>query len=131
MTRLPLYFNCHFIKSLDAAVIYKYKIDASDVHAHPYQLFKRQIDGWQNLSIYASISDAVITLLKELFSVELADEVNHGQASINPGEILDKINQGERIISISGEDNRMFKMEFDVKFEDLVERTDSNKLPHD
>ena len=124
MTKLPLYFNCHFIKSLDTAVMYKYKIDSSDVHAHPYQLFRRQIDGWQNLSVYASVSDAVMTLLKELFSVELADEVSHGQASINPGEILEKIMQGERIISIAGGSNKKFKMEFDIEFEDLVERTD-------
>ncbi|HEX6225928.1 MAG TPA: hypothetical protein VFZ52_16030 [Chryseolinea sp.] len=122
MTKLPLYFNCHFFKSLGGESIYRYKIDASNIQAHPYQLFKRNINDWQNLSVYASVSDAVMILLKELFSSELADEINHGQATINPGEILEKINQGERMVSISGPQNEMFRIDFDVNFQDLVER---------
>ena len=131
MTRLPLYFNCHFFKSLGVETIYKYKIDASSVHAHPYQLFRREIDAWQNLSVYASINDAVMILLKELFSSELADKVYHGQAIVNPAEILDKIKHGERLISISGSDNEVFKMEFEVNFDDLIERTGSHKIVYD
>ena len=122
MTKLPLYFNCHFFKSLGAESIYRYKIDASNIQAHPYQLFKHNTNEWQNLSVYASVSDAVMILLKELFSSELADEVNHGQATINPGEILEKINRGERMVSIGGPQNEMFRIEFDVNFQDLVER---------
>ena len=108
---------------MGAKAIYRYKIDASNIEAHPYQLFRRETNGWQNLSVYASISDAVMILLKELFSSELADEINHGQATINPGEILEKINRGERTVSISGLQNERFRIEFDVDFQDLVERT--------
>lgn len=122
MTRLPLYFNCHFFKSMGAQAIYRYKIDVSNTHAHPYQLFRRNVNGWENLSVYASISDAVRILLKELFSRELADEIDHGQATVNPGEILEKINRGDRTVSIGGPESEMFRMEFDVNFEDMVER---------
>ena len=77
------------------------------------------------------MNDAVMILLKKLFCSELADKVNHGQATVNPGEILDKINRGDRIISISGSDNEMFKMEFDINFDDLVRKTDSHKIADD
>lgn len=122
MTRFPLYFNCHFFRSQGPPETFIYKIDSSDVQAHPFQLFRRNNQVWENLSVYASIADAVRTLLKELFSSELADEINHGQAIINPAEILEKIEQGDRTVSIGGPQNERFRMEFDVDFEDLVER---------
>ena len=90
MTKLPLYFNCSFFRSLGLKAVYSYKIDSSNIVAHPYQLFRRRNELWENLSVYASVKDAVMILLKELFSGELADEVNHGQAIINPDEVMEK-----------------------------------------
>lgn len=123
MTRLPLYFSCRFFRSLGAEAMYSYKIDNSDLPAHPYQLFRREADEWKNLSVYASIRDAVMILLKELFSNELIDEIDHGQATVNPGKIMEKINRGDKTVSIYGSSNsEMFRIDFDVDFEDLVER---------
>lgn len=123
MTRLPLYFNC-YINSSGVERKLCYLIDASNIAAHPYQLFKYNSNVWENLSVYASIRDAVMILLKELLSGELADEVNHGQATVNPNEILDRITQGERTVSIYSSSNyEMFRIDFDVMFDDLVERT--------
>lgn len=122
MTKFPLYFNCHFFKSLGAQAVYTYKIDHSSVDAHPFQLFRRTAGGWENLSVYASLSDAVRTLLKELLSAELSDEISHGQATINPREIMDKIHHGETTISIGGHQNDSFRIQLDVTFEDMVER---------
>jgi hypothetical protein len=122
MTKFPLYFNCHFFKSLGTQAVYTYKIDHSTAGAHPFQLFRRIANRWENLSVYASISDAVRTLLKELFSAELADEVSHGQATINPHEIIDKIQHGQTTISIGGHQDDGFRVQMDVTFEDMVER---------
>ena len=41
------------------------------------------------------------------------------------------INQGDRTVSIGGSENEIFRMEFDVNFEDLVERPDSNQSGFD
>jgi len=132
MTKLPLYFNCSFFRSLGLKAVYSYKIDSSNIVAHPYQLFRRQNELWENLSVYASVKDAVMILLKELFSGELADEVNHGQAIINPAEVMEKIRLGAIPVSIHGtSNNEMFRIDFDVNFEDLVERktgTDINAV---
>ena len=103
--------------------MYSYKIDSSNIVAHPYQLFRRRNELWENLSVYASVKDAVMILLKELFSSELAEEVNHGQAIINPAEVMEKISLGNRPVSIHGtSNNEMFRIDVDVNFEDLVER---------
>lgn len=120
--KLPLYFDCHFFKTLGKEAVYTYKIDHSTAEAHPFQLFRRIANRWENLSVYASISDAVRTLLKELFSAELSDEVDHGQATINPREVMDKIAQGDRTISIGGHQNDTFRIQMDVTFDDMVER---------
>ena len=122
MNKLPLYFNCHFFKGPGGLLRHTYKIDASGVQVHPYQLFRLDDDKWENLSVYATISDAVRTLLKELPSAKLADEIKHGQAVINPAEILQRIEQGERTVSIGGPRNEKFRIEFDIDFDDLVER---------
>ena len=131
MTKLPLYFNCSFFRSLGLKAVYSYKIDGSNIVAHPYQLFRRQNELWENLSVYASVKDAVMILLKELFSGELADEVNHGQAIINPDEVMEKISLGKPVSIHGTSNNEMFKIDFDVNFEDLVERkpgTDINAV---
>jgi hypothetical protein len=123
--KLPVYLNCHFFVSENAETVYTYKIDESNTDAHPFQLFKltEEPRSWQNLSVYASVKDAIKTLLKELFSKELSDEIDHGQAIVNPAEVMQKIDDGESSISIYGSmNNATFSLEMHVLFEDLVER---------
>ena len=120
---LPIYITCHSFHSAVSPGKNTYKVDDSKVDAHPYQLFRLEGAGWKNLSVYASIGDALRVLLKELFSCELTDEINHGQATINPSEILERINMGERTVSIGGAESERYRIEFDVSFEDLIERT--------
>jgi hypothetical protein len=126
MIKLPVYFNCYFFDKKSEKSAYTYKIEESKILEHPFQLFKlvsKAGGEWQNLSVYVSVDDAIKILLRELFSKELIDEVYHGQAVINPSEILEKINRGERSVSIYGStNNEAFRLEFDVVFEDLVER---------
>ena len=128
--KLPLYFNCFFFDKENKKAVFTYRIDGTQNQQYPFQLSKRGGDGplgWQNLSIYASVHDSVGILLKELFSEELSDEVYHGQASIDPAVILEKITHGERIISIYDEtDNEAFRLEYDVAFEDLIQRSVSS-----
>ena len=126
MLKLPIYLNCHFFKTKTDKATYVYKVDASNIMLHPFQLFRLNDDSsgsWENLSVYASVDDAVKVMLKELFTSELVDEVNHGQATINPAEIMEKINHGNRSISLyrttQGEG---FTLDVDVNFEDLIER---------
>jgi hypothetical protein len=126
MMKLPIYLNCYFFDKKNEKVVNIYKIDTSHVDQHPYQLYKwitPDSGHWENLSVYASVSDAVRVLLKELSSKELSDEIYHGQATVNPAEILEKIDQGERAISIyDSTNNETFRLEVGVAFEDLVQR---------
>jgi len=69
-----------------------------------------------------SISDAVRTLSKELFTADLSDEVSDGQATINLSEIMDKIRDGDTTISIGGLQGDGYKMQLDITFHDLIER---------
>lgn len=64
-----------------------------------------------------------MVLLKELFSIELADQINHGQATINTSEIMEKINRGDRSVFVyDSMYNSACQLNIDVNFEDLVER---------
>jgi hypothetical protein len=127
MQKLPLYFNCCFFNDIDGGSIQRYKIDESRIYEHPFQLFRlvSVIEmKWENLSVYATLDDAIRIFLRELFTKELSDEVYHGQAVVNPAMILEKIHQGERSVSIYGStNNEAFRFEFDVEFDALVERT--------
>ena len=126
MTTLPIYLKCRFFDAEDASMVYTFKIGTSGVEAHPFQLYRLKDDGtgnWENLSVYASVDDAVMVLLKELLSAELTEEIYHGQATINPAEIIEKINLGERSIAIFNDKlGALFKLDIDVSFEDLIER---------
>jgi hypothetical protein len=124
MIELPIYITCHLKRAKNIQVDYTFKVASSSIYTHPYQLYRRGTDNaWVNLSVYAAIQDAVMVLLKELFSAELADEVNHGQATINPSEIMEKINRGDRSVFVYGSDySEMCRMDIDVNFEDLIER---------
>lgn len=126
MRTLPIYFKCRFFESENARTVYTYKIDESGIEAHPCQLFRLKDDGsgsWENLSVYASVEDTVMVLLKELLSTELTEEVYHGQATINPDEIVEKINLGERSVTIYNDTrHELFRLDIDVSFEDLIER---------
>lgn len=123
LTKLPLYFKCLFFDKTNKKVVFVYKIEATQNHQYPFQLLKRVdsgMDGWLNLSIYASMHNSVGALLKELFSEELSDEIYHGQAFIDPVAILRRINLGERMISIYDETGIAFRLEYDIAFKDLV-----------
>lgn len=126
LTRLPLYFRCFFFDKRNKKVVFVYKIEATGNEQYPFQLLKRVAEGpmgWKNLSIYASVQDSVGVLLKELFTEELSEEVYRGQASIDPVAILEKINRGERRISVYDNTNKeSFRLEFDIVFGDLVQR---------
>lgn len=130
MKHLPVYVKCHFSEGENKNVINVYKIDRSDVRAHPFQLFRRaENNNWENLSVYATVNDAVMVLLKELFSADLEDEVNHGQATINTGAILAKINDGDQTVTIFGSSNNaMFRLNVDVNFENLVDRNEPIRI---
>ena len=124
MVNFPIYISCHFFPGKSTRCVYQ--ITKSTVEQHPYQLFKSSdVDSteWENLSVYASIEDAVMIVLKDLVGVELAGEIIHGQATINPSHIITKIDRGEHIVSIFGSvPNDSFRQDLDVNFEDLVER---------
>jgi hypothetical protein len=126
MLKLPVYVDCRFFQNESDTKMYVYKIDTSGVAAHPFQLFKLINNGsgtWENLSVYATPYDAIMVLLKELFTTELAEEVNHGQAGVNPAGIMEKFNRGERSVSLySSAEHKLFRLDFDVNFEDLIER---------
>ena len=125
MTKLPVYFNCYFFDKGNDKTVYTYKIGASQVTQHPFQLFRllnKDAGNWQNLSVYASVNDALKVLLKEFFTQELSDEIDHGQVTVNPARIVEKIDRGERSVSIYGAtNNEAFRLEIDIDFEALVE----------
>ena len=106
--------------------VFIYKIEPTDNQFYPFQLLKRIADGpmgWMHLSIYASVHDSVGILLKELFTEELSDEIYRGQPSIDSAAILEKVNNGERTVAIYDKTgNQAFRLEYDVAFEDLVQR---------
>ena len=125
--KIPLYFNCFFFDRANRKATFTYKIEFSQSSQYPFQLFKlvEAIDNatWQNLSIYPSIRDCVCTFLKELYSVELLDEVDHGQATVNPSKIMEKIEQGTSIISIYAKtNNEVYRDQFDISFDKLIQR---------
>jgi len=123
LTNLPLYFRCFFFDKRNRKVVVIYKIAATGNQLYPLQLLRRTADGlvgWTHLSIYASVHDSLSTLLKELFTVELSDEIYHGQVSVDPLSILEKLNNGERTVAIYDKTgNQVFRLEYDVPFEDL------------
>jgi hypothetical protein len=123
---LPVYFNCLLLRNRNARHASMYKIQFSQNQQYPFQLLKQrngEPGRWENLSVYATIDDAVIVLLKELCSADLTDEVYHGQASLNPGPILQKIVSGESGVSIyDSKDQDAFDPDRDIAFEDLIDR---------
>src|SRR5688500_10824530 len=103
MLQMPVYLNCHLFKTESDRHLYVYRTDASGVKAHPFQLFKLKGNysgAWENLSVYATVDDAVMILLKELFTAELKDEIIHGQATVNLSEIMERINRGDSFVSL-------------------------------
>ncbi|HMG92364.1 MAG TPA: hypothetical protein VK589_20040 [Chryseolinea sp.] len=126
LTNQPLYFKCYFFDKKNKKVVFIYKIESTDNPLYPFQLLKRIADGpmgWMHLSIYASVHDSLGTLLKELFTEELSDEIYRGQASIDSAAILEKLNNGERTVAIYDKTgNQAFRLEYDVAVENLVQR---------
>lgn len=122
--KLPLYFKCFFSNKENKKVVFTYKIAATENGQYPFQLLKLSNVtgvGWQSLSIYATVDDSLAILLRELFNEELSDEIYHGQAFVDPRAIMDKLNNGDRLISIYDETNaEAFRLEYDIAFEDLI-----------
>ncbi len=125
LTNLPLYFQCFFLDKRNRKVVFTYKIEPTGNQYFPFQLLKRIADGpmgWMHLSIYASVHDSVGTLLKELFTEELFDEVYRKQASIDSAAILEKLNRGQRTVAIYDETgNQAFRLEYDVSLDQLFQ----------
>ena len=125
-TNLPLYFKCFFFDKKNKKVVLIFKIEPTGDQFYPFQLFKRIADGpmgWMQLSSYASVQDSVGILLEKLFSEELSDEIYRGQASTDSAAILEKLNNGERIVAIYDKTgNQAFRLEYDVAVEELVLR---------
>lgn len=122
MVRLPLHFKCFFNRS-NQIEHYLFRIDRSNIAVHPYQLFRYTNEHWVNMSVYASIRDAVRVFLKELMSTELKEEVAHGQATLNPDEIIRKVAAGETTIVIFESSlNSDFRISMDVGYDELIDR---------
>ena len=65
-------------------------------------------------------------MLKELFSDDLAEEIYHGQAFIDPTTILEKIHIGEKSIFIyASSEGNTFVVDRDITIEDLVRKKSS------
>lgn len=126
MINLPVYLHCRFFKNENKDETQMYKIDKSGVTAHPFQLFKLSKgdnSSWENLSVYATPDHAIMISLKQLFPTELAEEVDHGQAIVNPSEIMEKFSHGEKSITLySSSNNEGFRQHIDVDFESLIKR---------
>jgi hypothetical protein len=125
LTNLPLYFRCCFFDKKNKKMVCIYKIESTGNQVYPFQLLKRIADGptgWMHLSIYASVHDSLSTLMKDLFTEELSDEIYRGQASIDAATILEKLDNGERTVAIYDKTgNQAFRLEFDVAVDDLVQ----------
>ena len=92
-------------------------------HSNCFKQYSVESLMWENLSIYASIHDAIRVLLKELVSEELSDEIYHGQASVDPQAIIDRLSEGERFVSVfNAVDNELFRPGLDIAFEEMVQR---------
>ena len=126
LSNLPLYFQCFFFDKKDRKVVFTYKIEQTGNQDYPFQLLKRIADGpmgWMNLSVYASVNDSVVSLLEELFTAELSDEVYQRKAAIASAAILKKLDSGDRTVAIYDDSGKqVFRLEYDVDVEGLVQR---------
>ena len=122
----PIYITCFLFDKRDEKIIYLYKIESTLNTQYPFQLFKQSIGGptvWKDLSTYTTVHDAIWVLLKELVPKELADEIDHGQATLSPKRITDRLNKGEQSVSIfKSNKNRLFRTGVDIIFEDMIQR---------
>ncbi len=122
----PIYVKCFFFDKENDFVISIYRIESTLIVQYPFQLFKLSTSKphvWQNLSTYVSVYDAIRVLLKELLTDRLDDGVHSGQASVSPQQILDRLNHGERSVSVFNSiDNELFRAGDDVFFEELVQQ---------
>ena len=126
----PVYFNCfHFDRKKQEKII-KYRLDNSKNPQYPFQLFRwedTRSSYWADLSTYSTVNDSVGVLLRELFSEDLAEEIYHGQAFIDPTVILEKIHVGDKSISIyASGTSQTFVLGRDIALEDLVRRKSSD-----
>jgi len=120
-----LYFNCYFNGINEEKIVCTYKITGTKNTHYPFQLHKLKnivLDQWDDLSIYATLNDAIKTLLHELFSEDIVEAINHGQSFLNTRNILKKIVSGKTSISIGALDHEGLQIpEYDIILEELIE----------
>ncbi len=131
----PIYINCFFFDKKNDWVVYIYKIETSPSSHLPFQLFKRSTGmplAWQKLSVYASVYDAIQVLVKELLPKRQFGNAHKSEVSVSPQPILDRLNRGERYVSVFNSiDNVLFRVRDDVFFEELIDRSNTiNKDDH-
>lgn len=122
----PVYINCFFFDRTNRNEVYIYMIEGTSNSQYPFQLFKQRATAsvpWEDLSVHASISDAVRVLLKQLLPDDLAEEIYYGQASVDPRAILDRLKNGDKSVSLFfSVDSSAFKIGRDVSFGDMIRR---------
>ena len=125
MINLPLYFNCCCMYEDADEKIYTYKIESNENDQYPFQLFKlkNSVPGqWDDLSVYASLHDAIKILLHELFSPGIAEAIGHGQTFLNVESILTLINHGSSSITISNlGNNNVLLGHYDIILDNLLQ----------
>lgn len=121
----PIYFNCFFTDDEAEDTVCTYKIVSFKNIQYPIRLYKLTnivSDQWEHVSSHTSVNDAVKILISELFTGEVRDAINHGQASLNTDDILAKISQGKISISIGAINHREFLIpRFDVVLDELLQ----------
>lgn len=120
---LTVYFNCHLGSHEKAACIFKIVI-ANDA-PYPFHLYRLEnavANEWQRMSVYPNMSDAIGTLLYELYSVSIVKAIRHGNLILNTQTILTEIISGKMLISIvSLRHKKLHASGFDFVLEDLVD----------
>jgi hypothetical protein len=124
MNNLPVYFNCFCVDHNHEEKVCTYKIVHHEDARHPFRLLRLKnmvSDQWEDMSVYASLSDAIRILVHELFTPDITEAIRHGQAFLNVESILEKIEAGDDTISISNLGNEnAFNLNYDIIVEDLI-----------
>jgi hypothetical protein len=120
-----VYFNCYLTNDNREKTVCTFKIIVTNDKPYPFHLYKLGnivLDQWHQLSIYNSMSNAIRTLLNDLFSTDIVKAIQCGQLTLNTQTILKKILNGKMSISIATVDHREMPVrEFDFILEELIE----------
>lgn len=118
-------FNCYLSGYNSEKTVCTFKIIVTKNQENPFHLYKLKnfvLDRWQKLSIYASMNEALRTLLQELFSSDINKAIHYGQLVLNTQGILNKITGGKMAITIGTTCNKELLLpDFDFILEELIE----------